>query len=215
MVKKALRKPWNKTEINELEKYIKSNSLILKSNFYKNIYLGKMKFRRCPRFFIRMSSKVGRSPSQCKSKFQKFEKEIYTDFLELPLNHLLVYQAIRKNKPLTLIQGRTSKRLSKKMKKKPKFKRHSLLQISKSNINELINEIDEHVDVKDQDQKSEDFKIKSFKLKEINENKDKNDKNKVKEIDYNKLRFEIIQKINNEEIDIIFTKEGKNLNSYI
>ena len=123
-----MRKPWNKTEINELEKYIKNHSVILKTNFYKNIYLGKMKFRRCPRFFIRMSAKVGRSPSQCKSKFQKYEKEIYTDFLELPFDHLLVYQDIRKRKPLTTIQGRTSKRLSKKMIKNKKLKKNSIFE---------------------------------------------------------------------------------------
>lgn len=95
MPKKSLRKLWTKVETTNLEKYIKSQAALLRDNFYWNIYFGKMKYRRPARFFIEMGSHIGRSPSQCKSKFQKFEREIYVEYLEIPASHFLVYNAIR------------------------------------------------------------------------------------------------------------------------
>lgn len=96
MPKKTVRKMWTKAETALLEKYIKEQGALLRSNFYWNIFLGKMKRRRPPRFFIEMSAKVGRTDSQCKSKFQKFEREIYVEFLEIPATHFRVYKAIRR-----------------------------------------------------------------------------------------------------------------------
>lgn len=95
MQKSTYRKSWTKGEIQQLESYVKKKSEILRQNFYKNILINKMKHRRSPRFFIQMSQSVGRSASQCKSKFQKFERVIYTEFLDLPSDHYQVYSSIR------------------------------------------------------------------------------------------------------------------------
>lgn len=92
------KRNWTDIEIAGLEKFIISNKFKLENLFYQNIIAGKLSQRKSPGFFNDMSLAVNRSPDQCKSKFQKFERKIYRDFLKLPEDHYRVFIHIRKKK---------------------------------------------------------------------------------------------------------------------
>jgi hypothetical protein len=208
MPRKTKRKPWTKLETANFEKYIKKKAFLLKANFYKNIYKGKMKFRRPPRFFIEMSNKIGRTASQCKSKFQKLEKEIYLEFLDLPLNHFLVYQSIRNNNQ-ALSDIKSSEFISKRMNKrnKQKIRKISSLKISQSRNPNIF---DGDLDI-----------IKNGEIQSANEFEGQSNQNEIplntsdtsKKINHlENIRSEIIHKINNGEIN---TTEIDNSCNYI
>jgi hypothetical protein len=48
-----------------------------------------------------MKEYLNRSTEQCKSKFQKFEKEIYTKYLQIPRKDFQVFLWIQKNKDVS------------------------------------------------------------------------------------------------------------------
>lgn len=95
MNEKCNRKRWTLNEVEKLKTYIKKQSELLLSNFYENIIEGKMKIRKPPGFFIEMASFLKMTPKQCKSKFQKSEKEIYTNYLGVPSDYYEVFTCLR------------------------------------------------------------------------------------------------------------------------
>jgi hypothetical protein len=96
MGKKTSRKRWSFEEVEKLKLYIKGKSELLMTNFYENIVEGKMKVRKPPGFFIEMAKELEMTPKQCKSKFQKSEKEIYTKYLAVSEDHYSVFISLRK-----------------------------------------------------------------------------------------------------------------------
>lgn len=99
---------WNKTNTQNLIKFIQANELILVENFYNNIKKGVHVFRKPFGFFIQMSKFVNKSPQQCKSKFQKLEKKIYIKFLDIPQIHYNLYLLLRKQKHSNILKIRNS-----------------------------------------------------------------------------------------------------------
>ena len=59
--------------------------------------------------FIDMGEFIGRTPEQCKSKMQKFERFAYIHFLNVPENHYDLFECLHKKR---------CKRLSAQRKKK-------------------------------------------------------------------------------------------------
>lgn len=96
MGRKSKRQRWTAGELEKLKKYILSKSSQLRLYFYQNIIEGEIKFKKCSRFFIEMSELMKRTANQCKSKFQKMEKSIYTDLMGVSAEHYRLYQRIRR-----------------------------------------------------------------------------------------------------------------------
>ena len=65
----------------------------------QNIINGKIRRQTIYGFFSKMSSKLNRTASQCKSKFQRMEREIYLDYLSIPEQDYLVFCWVRKGMP--------------------------------------------------------------------------------------------------------------------
>lgn len=98
MRRKTDRKRWSPADLAALRKYVLSQSRVLLANFYLNVKDGSVLRRKPSRFFIKMANYLQMTPAQCKSKFQKFEREIYTNFLGLPHQAYRVLQHIRRKK---------------------------------------------------------------------------------------------------------------------
>ena len=92
------KKKWTDDEIKALKKYALDNEKMLLKIFYKNIYEGKHIYRKKDGFFKDLGQILKRSSSECKSKFQKYEREIYTEFLGVPEMHYLLLKYIREKK---------------------------------------------------------------------------------------------------------------------
>lgn len=97
-LQKSKCRKWLPEEFNQMKKYIISESQNLKSNMYINIVAGHKRFRKPRTFFIELGKIIGRSPSHCKSKFQKMENEIYLDYLKVKSEHFETFRWIRKIK---------------------------------------------------------------------------------------------------------------------
>ena len=89
---------WQTWEERRLNTFLLSRKKKLVINLYKNIIAGELKFRREDRLFFDMSTFVGRTPEQCKSKMQKYEKFAYTEFLGVPKTHFEMFLWLRKKK---------------------------------------------------------------------------------------------------------------------
>ena len=89
---------WKTWEEDRLKSFLLSRKKNLIINLYKNILAGELRYRREDRFFIDMSEIVGRTPEQCKSKMQKYEKNAYTEFLKVPESHYDMFQWLRKKR---------------------------------------------------------------------------------------------------------------------
>lgn len=100
MAKKTKRKKWSKTDLKKLAEFIQQNASTLISNFYQNIKSGYVKLRKPSGFFIEMGKSLKLTSAQCKSKFQKFEKEIYTAYIGFPEVFYDVLESIRKTKKM-------------------------------------------------------------------------------------------------------------------
>ena len=74
----------------------KRESLI--RNLYANILEGGLKHRRDFNFFKEMNKVLRKSVEKCKSKFQKIEKKIYEEFLDIPEKHYSLYVYLRDKK---------------------------------------------------------------------------------------------------------------------
>ena len=105
---------WSLSEENDLRVFILKNRESLLLNLYKNISQGCLLFRRDGNFFVEMSQAVGRSPEQCKSKMQKFEKKVYIDYLNVIPRHFRIFEWLRLKKG---IERQKNKRTTSKMKK--------------------------------------------------------------------------------------------------
>ena len=86
---------WNADEVEVLRQFVATKRKPLLEYFYKNIFLGELKVRKPRKFFVEMSKAVGRTAEQCKSKFQKFERKVFQDFLAIPVEHFEVFQWLR------------------------------------------------------------------------------------------------------------------------
>jgi predicted GIY-YIG superfamily endonuclease len=91
---------WSSKDISKLKSFILSQKNILIPIFYQNILSGSIKTRKPSGFFTKMSTYLGRTTDQCKSKFQKFEKEIYTKYLKVPNKDFFVFLWMQKNKDI-------------------------------------------------------------------------------------------------------------------
>jgi hypothetical protein len=89
---------WNHHELAKLETFIKQNSKSFYQHFYKNILNPIHQVRKEPRIFIRMEEFVGKTTKQCKSKFQKYDRTIYLDHLNIPIDHYQVFLHIQNKK---------------------------------------------------------------------------------------------------------------------
>jgi hypothetical protein len=94
------RKYWSKSEVLKLKEFIKSKAASLIPYFYENIMKGTIKVRKYSGFYEEMAKFLKRTPKQCKSKFQKFEEQIYTKYLSLPQKDYELLKWIRKNKDI-------------------------------------------------------------------------------------------------------------------
>ena len=109
---------WNTQQKSKLNEFLISEKIELLVNFYKNIIVGQLNFRRHTKFFQKMSNYVGRSSNQCKSKMQKYEKEAFLRVLKVPNQHYKFYLLLRKLKTLK----RNSQNVIEIFKKKHNFK---------------------------------------------------------------------------------------------
>jgi hypothetical protein len=117
---------WNENETSRLRLYIESEEKNLLTNFYKNIFMGQLNFRRPAKFFQKMSVAVGRNSKQCKSKMQKFEEEAFVGILKVPKEHYKFYQVLRKLKSMS----KKTQNVGQMFKKRNKFaeKREKIIQ---------------------------------------------------------------------------------------
>ena len=92
------RTRWVQEEEERLKQFclMKKQSLLL--SLYKNILVGCLRFRKEAKLFLEMSEFVGKTPEQCKSKMQKFEKKVYCKFLQTPEEHFQVFEWLRNKK---------------------------------------------------------------------------------------------------------------------
>jgi hypothetical protein len=90
------KKKWTETEMQKMKKYILQNENMLIAIFYKNIYEEKHIYRKRDGFFQEIAKILGRKSSECKSKFQKYEKIIYTIYLKIPIQHYDIFVYYRK-----------------------------------------------------------------------------------------------------------------------
>lgn len=86
---------WTPEDLAILRKYIKTNSTALHSHFLVNVVAGYMRFRKPKQFFKRLGKLLCRPSKLCKSKFQKAEKIIYTDYLRFPQTHYDLLRHLR------------------------------------------------------------------------------------------------------------------------
>ena len=96
--KKVSRMRWTSLEEEKLRQFVLSKKQSLLINFYKNILVGELRFRKQAKLFLDMSLVLNRTPEQCKSKLQKFEKVVYCQFLGISEEHYLVFEWLRKKK---------------------------------------------------------------------------------------------------------------------
>ena len=117
---------WNNEQKLKLKNFLLLEQKELLVNFYKNIVVGVLNFRRHTNFFQKMSEFVGRNPNQCKSKMQKYEKEAFTEVLKVPEDHYQFFELLRKLKSLK----RKSQNVIEMFKKKHQFyqKRDQIIQ---------------------------------------------------------------------------------------
>lgn len=94
------KKIWTAQDLTNLNKFIISQHQSLIKNFYMNIIENKLKHRKAFQFFNMMSRYVERTITECKSKFQKHERIIYKDYLEIPEEHFELFLFLRKKKKL-------------------------------------------------------------------------------------------------------------------
>lgn len=90
------KKKWTEREMSKMKEYIVQNEDMLVRIFYKNIYEGKHIYRKRDGFFQGIGKVLGRKSSECKSKFQKHEKVIYTIYLRIPIHHYEIFLFYRK-----------------------------------------------------------------------------------------------------------------------
>ena len=95
--KKNIR--WESKDLEKLKQFIQTNSEDLISNMLVNIVVGYKRFRKPRNFFVKMGTYLTRESQLCKSKFQKLEHLIYTDFMKVPEEHYNLFRHIRKLKP--------------------------------------------------------------------------------------------------------------------
>jgi hypothetical protein len=117
---------WRAWEEDRLRSFLLSRKKNLIVNLYKNILAGELRYRREDRFFIDMSQIVGRTPEQCKSKMQKFEKNAYTEFLKVPESHYDMFQWLRKKRSKKF--GSSAKKRNGKSSKESKEEEYSKLR---------------------------------------------------------------------------------------
>jgi len=143
----APRKYWTSEDLSRLKSFILSQKQVLTPIFYQNILAGSIKNRKPSGFFKKMKEYLNRSTEQCKSKFQKFEKEIYTKYLQIPRKDFQVFLWIQKNKDV-------NKKISKYSEiAKNQVREESKLTI-KSNLHHL-NQIKENLSRSADESKSE------------------------------------------------------------
>jgi hypothetical protein len=109
MPKKNKRKRWSETELKIIKEYVISHKEDLITNFYQNIIISVKKYPKYPKFYTNLSKKLKRSSSQCKSKFQKMEKEIYLEYLGVSENEFELFNWIRQRKKQNRIQNNQKK----------------------------------------------------------------------------------------------------------
>lgn len=98
MPKRNKRKRWTQSELNIIKEYVILHKEDLIDNFYQNIIISQKKYPKYPKFYTNLSKKLKRSSSQCKSKFQKMEKEIYLQYLGMNENEYNLFNWIRQRK---------------------------------------------------------------------------------------------------------------------
>lgn len=86
---------WTDKENTRLNEFLVDHKEELISTLYKNIYSAVLLHRKRDFFFKEMSKKVKRSPSQCKSKFQKQEEKIYVKDFNVPDKHYDYFSFLR------------------------------------------------------------------------------------------------------------------------
>ena len=126
---------WSKKEELNLKSFVIKKQEPLVLNIYKNIIAGALLFRREGKLFVEMSAFVGRTPEQCKSKFQKFEYQVYVEFLKIPLKHFEVFQWLREKKKLTKkIEKRRLKEAEERNAVHEKNRKEIIESISQGNV---------------------------------------------------------------------------------
>jgi hypothetical protein len=93
MGKKKTR--WTPKEKERLRDFLFQHRIELISTLYKNVLCASLNHRKRDFFFKEMSKKVRRSSSQCKSKFQKQESKIFTEYLLVPETHYMYFVFLR------------------------------------------------------------------------------------------------------------------------
>lgn len=93
---------WSKSDVEKLRKFIITKAATLIPYFYQNIIEGAVKVRKYSGFYDEMGKFLGKTPKQCKSKFQKFEEQIYTKYLAIPQKDFDLLVWIRQNKDIHL-----------------------------------------------------------------------------------------------------------------
>lgn len=74
---------WQKKHLSKLKKYIISKKKYLIQHLYDNFSRNQWVVKKSSSFFSNMAKEVLKDIKACKSKFQKFEKEVYLDYLNL------------------------------------------------------------------------------------------------------------------------------------
>lgn len=131
------RRTWTVSDLNNLRDFVLFKESELKRNFYLNILENNLKHRKSFHFFNEMSKFVGRTIPECKSKFQKYEKTIYEDYLSIPSSYFQVFIFLRNKRK---IMNKKSKKISNESSLELITPLDEYLKISKirKNIIELI-----------------------------------------------------------------------------
>jgi DNA-binding protein len=91
------RKYWTSNEEEALTHFLQENASELIKSFYDKINKINIKARK-KNIFKKMSLVTGKTPKQCKSKLQKFERKAYVQILGIPAHHFDFYEQMRQKK---------------------------------------------------------------------------------------------------------------------
>ena len=96
MPKKALKiKKWTVRESEKFREFVIENKEDLLKPFYSYLMDPYSKAKRPVGFFRDLSKTLKRDSQNCKSKFQRHEKEIFLDFLRVPPHHFKLFRHLK------------------------------------------------------------------------------------------------------------------------
>ena len=89
---------WNNNDVSTLKKYLLKKKEYLIEHLYNNLKEDKTNLKKKKDFFKEMAEATSKTINQCKTRFQKQERNIYIKYLEVDKNVFAWFEYLRDNK---------------------------------------------------------------------------------------------------------------------